>query len=196
MQTKQKVTVLFCRTDTIYKTLGVDYWDADRDALKWEGGNSVIAHPPCRAWGILAHMAKPSPCEMWLAPWSAEQVRIWGGVLEHPSRSRLFNYLPPVSGDTDSFGGYTIEIDQYWFGHVAHKKTKLYICGVDKDDLPPIPYRDGKAKKSITGQVPNTKRCTQYEREYTPTQLATWLIKVSTMCNRNHLNNGEPNCTI
>jgi len=185
MKKTETVSALFCRSDSVYKTMGVDCWDADRDALTWSGGNPVIAHPPCRAWGILAHMAKPSPCEMWLAPWAAEQVRVWGGVLEHPSGSRLFNYLPQVDGFADSFGGYTIEVDQYWFGHVAHKKTKLYICGVDKSDLPPIPYREGKAKKSITGQVPNTQRCTQYEREYTPAELAAWLVDVASMSESN-----------
>jgi len=30
----------------------------------------------------------------------------------------------------------------------------------------------------MTGQVPNTSRCTQYEREYTPDDLINWMTKV------------------
>lgn len=41
----------------------VDCWDMERDALNWPGGNSVIAHPPCRAWGQLSHMENPRPGE-------------------------------------------------------------------------------------------------------------------------------------
>lgn len=36
-----------------------------------------------------------------------------------------------------------------------------------------------RAEKSITGQVPNTKRATQYEREYTPPMLIEWLKEVA-----------------
>jgi len=178
-------SALFVRSDSIYKVLGLDCWDAERDALKWPGGNQVIAHPPCRAWGVLSHMAKPNPAEMWLAPWAAEQVRIWGGVLEHPAGSRLFNYLPPLNGFQDDFGGFTIEVDQYHFGHVANKPTRFYICGIDPSELPPIPHRPGKGKKSMTGQVPGTDRCTQYEREYTPELLAGWLVEIATSCKQN-----------
>jgi hypothetical protein len=57
------VSALFVRKDSIYKELGVDCWDAERNALNWPGGNPLIAHPPCRAWGQLSHWAKPLPGE-------------------------------------------------------------------------------------------------------------------------------------
>ena len=62
------VAVLFARADSHYKALpDVDVWDIERDARKWSGGSPVVAHPPCRSWGRLAHMAKPRPDEKYLA---------------------------------------------------------------------------------------------------------------------------------
>ena len=52
------VAVLFARADSVYKTLpGCDVYDIDRDALTFPGGNQVVAHPPCRAWGQLRYWA-------------------------------------------------------------------------------------------------------------------------------------------
>jgi len=54
------VAVLFARKDSIYKQMpDVDVYDIDRDARTWPGGCAVVAHPPCRGWGGLSHMAKP-----------------------------------------------------------------------------------------------------------------------------------------
>src|SRR5207245_1798634 len=83
--------VLFARRDSIYKTLpGCEVYDQDRDALSYVGGMPVVAHPPCRAWGNLAHFAKPRDGEKQFAEWAVQQVRRWGGVLEHPKNSRLW----------------------------------------------------------------------------------------------------------
>jgi hypothetical protein len=182
------VSVLFCRADSAYKGDNrFDVWDAQRDALLFTGNNPVIAHPPCRAWGILSHMAKPRPGEKDLAPWAIGKVRENGGVLEHPKGSRLWKFLqlPEPDAMPDEFGGFSILIDQWDFGHVARKPTKLYICGL-VGDLPPLPTaRDGEPVKSITGSPPGRpylKRCTQYEREYTPDALREFLFEVAQRC--------------
>ena len=58
------IAVLFARNDSRYKQLeGYDVYDIDRDARNYNGTNPVIAHPPCRAWGRLSHMANPRPDE-------------------------------------------------------------------------------------------------------------------------------------
>ena len=187
------VAVLFVRADSGYKGMaGVSCWDAERDALTFLGGMPVVAHPPCRAWGCLSHMAFRTPdwrgqdtaalqAEKQLALWAVTTVRKEGGVIEHPSGSRLFHGpLPDVNDGLDAWGGYTIEIDQWDFGHVAHKKTKLYVCGVCRAALPDLPpRRNGKPEKSIAGNVRGTKGCTQYEREYTPPELRAWLVEVA-----------------
>lgn len=179
------VTILFVRVDSPYKTMdGVECYDSERNALTFSGDSPIVAHPPCRAWGVLSHMAKPREGERELALWAVDVVRRNGGVLEHPHGSRLWKEKPlPQAGEfPDEFGGFTVEIDQYWFGHVANKPTKLYICGCQQADLPAIPFKSGKAEKSMTGQVPGTRRCTQYEREYTPTLLREWLVNVARIC--------------
>ena len=115
-----------------------------------------------------------------LALWSVDKIRKVGGILEHPSGSRIWQALPK-QGEVDEWNGFVIEIDQYDFGHVAHKKTKLYICGVDRDKLPPLPETDHRIhlcekgkRRSICGNVAGTTRCTQYQREYTPNALIDW----------------------
>ena len=187
---------LFCRKDSDYKQRdGWDVYDADRDALSYRGNLPAVCHPPCRLWGRLSHMAcrdagitqQDKDAEKRLAIWSVDLVRYRGGVVEHPAGSKLFEALPQV-GELDAYGGFVIEIDQYDFGHVAHKQTKLYICGCRKEDLPTLPPKDtsihlcekGK-KRSICGNVEGTTRCTQKQREYTPEKLIDWLEEVLTV---------------
>jgi hypothetical protein len=96
----------------------------------------------------------------------------------------------------DDFGGFTLEIDQYDFGHVAHKKTKLYICGIKLEQLPPLPPPNtSPTDRSICGNVKGTKRCTQYQREYTPDGLIEFLTKICETVkeNRNALHNMRQN---
>ena len=176
-----KYAALFVRSDSIYHTRpGCDAYDIERDATTFIGGCPVVAHPPCRAWGMLSHMANPRPGEKELALFAIGKIRACGGILEHPAGSRVFKkHLPDANSFSDECGGYTIEIDQFDFGHVAHKPTKLYICGVEKRDLPPLPpKRTDYTDRSICGNVKGTKRCTQYQREYTPLALVEWIESV------------------
>lgn len=178
---------LFVRDDSAYKNReGWDAYDAARDALSYSDLFPVVCHPPCRAWGRLSHMAhNVREGEADLALWSIDKIRQNGGILEHPAGSRLFGKYVPDVGETDKYGGFTILIDQYDFGHVAHKKTKLYICGINPEDLPVLPPKDhtihycekGK-RRSICGNVKGTTRCTQYQREYTPEKLIDYFESV------------------
>jgi hypothetical protein len=186
------ISALYVRKDSVYKTLGVDCWDIERDARNWPGGNPVICHPPCRAWGKLSAFARPREGEKELAIKSIELIREWGGVLEHPAASGLWPTLKlPYPGSYDEYGGFSICIDQFWFGHKAAKKTLLYICGCKQSELPPIPLRFdaithvvGLNKKNKFGRVnDNRKEITRAEREQTPVDLAKWLIKVASSCN-------------
>jgi hypothetical protein len=82
-----------------------------------------------------------------LAIWSIAQVRKWGGVLEHPQRSRIWKNLPQP-WKSDEYG-VTVELDQWHWGHPASKPTRLYICGASK--LPEWPLRTGQPWKTVTG---------------------------------------------
>lgn len=187
-----KVSVLFVRKDSIYKSMGIDCWDIDRDARLWPGGNPIIAHPPCRAWGQLSHMAKPRPDEKELAIWSIHQIRKHGGVLEHPRASKLWKEMNlPLGNEIDEFGGFTLCIDQSWWGHRAQKRTLLYICGAKRSELPRMPLKFELVTHVITqglrkGQPGWRPRVTQYERESTPAALAEWLIEVASLCRSRH----------
>lgn len=62
------VAALYVRRDSPYKALpDVECYDVDRDARSYAGPWPVVAHPPCRAWGRLRHMAKPRVDERDLA---------------------------------------------------------------------------------------------------------------------------------
>jgi hypothetical protein len=183
------VAVLFARADSIYKELpGTDVWDAERDALRWAGGAPVVAHPPCRAWGRLRKFAKPRPGERDLALWSVDKIRTYGGVLEHPAGSLLWIEKPlPEPGQVDAWGGWTLVISQWWWGHKADKLTRLYICGAKPEQLPPIPYRMGEATHVIAQSNRRQKlrlrpEVTKREREATPPDLAVWLLDVARIC--------------
>jgi hypothetical protein len=185
-----KYAALFVRKDSAYKHRdSFDPWDAERNAMEFSGDCPVVAHPPCRSWGMLAHMTFRSlpenerePArekEKLLALFSVDVVRKNGGVIEHPSGSRLFGSVLPDAGEHDEFGGFTIEIDQFDFGHVAHKGTKLYVCGIKESELPKLPPKNVSIPtRSICGNVKGTTRCTQYQREYTPEQLIDFIEKI------------------
>jgi hypothetical protein len=153
------VPVLFTRKNSIYKTLGADCYDADRDALSWPGGTHFIAHPPCRAWGRYRHRSKHTELEKSYALTAMEWVRRYGGILEHPASSTLWRHLQP----TDT----TTVISQFDFGHRAEKMTRLMHNGID---LPPVPApRYGPPLRvEVMGKA---------ERERTPRDLANFLME-------------------
>jgi hypothetical protein len=191
----RKFSALFVRADSAYKDRHqFDCWDAERDATKFKGDMPVVCHPPCRAWGKLKHMAtNVREGEKELALLSIDIVRKNGGIIEHPEGSDLFKkYLPNPNSLPDEFNGFTILIDQYDFGHVAHKPTKLYFCGLTMQQLPTMPPKDETLHycskgllRSISGKVDGTTRCTQYQREYTPDALIDYFQKVLTIIAEN-----------
>jgi hypothetical protein len=180
------IAILFARADSVYKTMpGCDVWDIDRDARKWPGGTPAVCHPPCRAWGKLRHFAKPRPDERDLAIWSVQMVRQWGGVIEHPASSLLWKCAGlPEPGSRDAFGGWTLPVLQWWWGHRAEKATRLYIRGCAHEHLPEIPYRIGEAECMVSGDRRKTGKpgLSQANRERTPPRFAEWLVEVARRC--------------
>jgi len=185
------VAILFARSDSVYKSIeGCDVWDIERDARNFAGGMPVITHPPCRAWGRLAHLAKPRDGEKNLALFAVEMVRRWGGVLEHPATSRVWQACElPIGAARDAFGGFTMAVDQRWWGHRATKATWLYFCGVSPRALPPMPLRIDEGTHYImqdrrggTSRNLGKLRLPTSEREATPPALAMWLVQVARLC--------------
>lgn len=180
------VAILFAMPGSVYNSIpGCDVYDLARDAKTFPGGFPVVAHPPCRTWGNLAKFATLAvPGERDLAIWAVQQVRENGGVLEHPATSKLWPELslPGVGAGFDSFGGFSIGVLQFWFGHRAEKRTKLYICGLDLRDVPELPFKMGYPTHIISGKTDNAyrkKHVNKRERSATPEPFALWLVKLA-----------------
>jgi hypothetical protein len=131
-------------------------------------------------WGKLKKLAKGSMEEKELAIWALNRVRMYGGILVHPSGSNLFGRYCIMPGKGyDKYGGFSIAIDLHQFGYPALKKTYLYINGCDMKDLPRLPLN----LNAITHNVCNSryknglKEVSKSLRESTPKHLAVWLIE-------------------
>lgn len=191
----RSVAVLFARHDSVYKSLpGLDVYDADRDARTYDGPHPVVAHPPCRAWGTLRHMAKPREGEKELARFAVGKVRQFGGILEHPRRSLLWEdqRLPqPGRGERDAWGGWSLVVRQSDWGHKAEKLTILYVVGVEPADMPPWEvdlneprYVIATGHKIRKGDPKYRKHLSHKAREVTPPRFAEWLVEVARRCRR------------
>ncbi len=196
--TPPAVAVLFARADSNYLAIpGADVWDMARDARRWPGGMPVVAHPPCRAWGRLRKLAKPRADEKALALAAVDNVRQFGGVLEHPECSSLWPAagLPRPGESADAFGGWTLAVDQFRFGHRAEKRTWLYIVGCAPADIPPLPPRVGRpshvicmnrnrggARVVVKGHPLWRPEVSVAEREHSPPRFAAWLVELARRC--------------
>lgn len=180
------VSVLFTMPDSHYLQIpDCDCYDAERDALTFAGGSPVVAHPPCRGWGKLARMSHATPEELELGIWAIAQVRQFGGVLEHPIGSRLLGRCacPPVGGYPDQWGGYTIQVDQFHWGHRCQKRTLLYIVGVPIEDLPQQPFRQGEPTHCIDSNKSHKPEVGKRERMATPPEFGRWLVEIASKAN-------------
>jgi len=182
------IAVLFATATSVYKSIPyLDVYDQARDARTYSGSLPVVAHPPCRAWGSNRNLAKAAAGEKELAYFALDQVRKNGGVLEHPLNSTLWIHANlPGSGKWDDRGGYTVCVDQFWFGHRARKRTLLYIVGVKPYALPRVPLVLGIAPRVVTnnkarpaGSPLFRSEILPHEREATPIEFALWLVSVA-----------------
>ena len=177
------ISVLYTSPTSTYRSIpNLDVYDKARDALTATPTAPVIAHPPCRAWGRLRHFAKPEPNEHLLALHAVALVRTHGGVLEHPAHSSLWPHANlPLPGDQpDSYGGWTLQLNQHNLGHAALKPTWLYIVG--STSYPPIPNRRAKPTHAIRNGNKNLPLLSKAQRENTPRQFAKWLIDLANRC--------------
>jgi hypothetical protein len=173
-----------------YPGLVRQWYDAARNAMGYLGKLPVVAHPPCGPWSRLSQLHKNAE-ELALAPHAVAVVQLRGGVLEHPRGSKLFDAarLPKPGDAPDAFGGYTIEVCQCDWGHPARKRTWLYIVGVPREALPPMPEprepthwaSGGRTRSSRQGSPvpPGIKVCSAQQRRRTPPAFAAWLLEVA-----------------
>lgn len=190
------VAALFVRKDSVYHAMaGVDAWDVQRNARYWPGGCPVVAHPPCSQWGTLSHMARRDDAEKELGVFAVNAARAHGGVVEHPKRSKLWAHMGlPAPGDAaDAWGGWSLAVNQWWWGHLAEKPTLLYIVGVAPDGIPPLPaVPDGKpaftcgqsGRRRDRTRTLDRAEIPKAAREHTPAAFAQWLVDLAGRCRR------------
>jgi hypothetical protein len=147
------VNALYVETNGAYASIpGVIPWDITRDARLYAGPGPVIVHPPCSRWCRLAGLVE--------ARWghkvgddggifarALEQVRLYGGHLEHPAHSKAwpaYHLRPPAGAGWHRglCGGWTTRVDQGQYGHLAKKATWLYAYGVHPGALPELDWSD------------------------------------------------------
>jgi len=191
------VDVLFVADKSIYKTMkDVNAYDKDRDARTCPGILPAVAHPPCRTWGNLrtcVPVTWDTIDEHDLGPWAVDHIRRAGGVLEHPAGSRLFRHCRcGQSFAPDEWGGWTMDVDQFHWGHRAAKPTRLYVVGCSPADVPATPHRDGEPEFCITQghgirEVDELfkSRLPDWERAATPPAFAQWLVTLARLCRHN-----------
>lgn len=142
------VAALFVETNGCYFGLdGVDPWDEARDARKYAGPHSVVAHPPCQRWGRFATGSTRKPGQYRIGEdqgcfaAALTAVRNYGGVLEHPKDSLAWDYFglmrPRGAGwqRADNYGGWTCCVEQGHYGHFSRKPTWLYAAHVELPSL-------------------------------------------------------------
>lgn len=137
------IAALFVEKNGVYSGLsGVDVWDIDRDARKYNGPWPVVAHPPCSRWGRFAKVNyvrwggehnKPGNDGGCFAS-AIHSVRQFGGVLEHPASSDAWVHFGLVrpSGTgwvRASLSEWVCEVWQSAYGHLCRKRTWLFYCG-------------------------------------------------------------------
>lgn len=164
------------------KLSGVDCWDEWRDAMKYEGPHPIVAHPPCGPWGRMRHQSRFQNPQC--ARRAVEQVRKFGGVLEHPAYSLLFPALDlPIPGrGQDDYGGYVVALNQVAWGHPCVKPTWLYIVGVGQLFVEQGMRTGGSATHCITtgsGQRSRLPSASARKRRLTPLAFAEWLVALA-----------------
>lgn len=139
------------RSGPYWNREGIDAWDIERDARKYDGPWPVVAHPPCQLWVNLAAVnwkryqrQKPAWYEGGddggCFESALDSVCRWGGVLEHPAGSKAFvkHDIPaPTSMGWQALGDdcYVCEVWQSAYGHRARKRTWLFYVGLPPLDL-------------------------------------------------------------
>lgn len=162
------VAALYVSPRGPYPALPVDFGDAARDATMYNGPSPVVAHPPCAPWSRLKAFAfRDDPR---LAIRAVEQVRAFGGVLEHPEGSALWAHcrIPLPEGLPDEFGGRSYLVDQSDYGHRARKRTWLYAVR-----LGPCPFALPSGRRAQT----TVERQSSRVRHLTPALFAGMLVE-------------------
>lgn len=177
-----KVAVLCVGNKSQYHGMtDVEVYDQARNALTFKGGMPVVTHPPCRAWSIhCSHQAKPDPGEKKLGIWCVDQVKKWGGVVEQPAHSKLWDAtgLPRPSW-THNADSWSLEVWQAWWGYPMKKATWLYFSKIN-----PL-FVVYPLRLHARGQDRRREQLMSHkQRSETTKEFAEWLVKMARYVNK------------
>jgi hypothetical protein len=182
------VAVLYADPRGPYPGLVQEWYGEERDARTYAGPWPVVAHPPCGPWGFMRGLSRETTADC--APHALGVVRRFGGVLEHPMGSTFFRaHGLPLPGELpDAWGGVTFAVNQCDWGHVARKRTWLYVVGCRSFPPNPAPrkpthWASGVHTPGARGKPPpGIKICSAEQRRRTPPAFAAWLLDVALSC--------------
>lgn len=172
----------------------VDCWDEKRDAKLYSGPYPVVAHPPCGPWSKTRHLCTKQDPEC--GKYAVRQVQEFGGVLEHPEHSQLWNWagLPKPGDATDHHGGRTYLVRQIWWGHPCDKPTWLYVVRVNQRivmrAIREAERRGGEPTHCVCTGPRQLKRlpvASKPMKRRTPPWLAATLVEWANAANGGHL---------
>ena len=172
------VSILYAHARSNYKKYpDLQVYDEARDALSFSGSDVIIAHPPCRLYSKMRAFSTAPEFEKIYAYHALKIIRLNGGILEHPCSSLFFKEANlPLPGSTDAFGGFTISVNQGWFGYYTEKRTRLYIVGCSIKDLPRLPFNFSPYTRKFDN-------LTRKQRSETVDNFIEWLLQVAYIIN-------------
>ena len=173
------INVLFVHPKSGYFNYPVIAWDEKKNASLFSSDEVVIAHPPCRLWSQMRAFSTADISEKNHAIRALEIVRKNGGILEHPVSSSFWKFVNIVKpGAIDEFGGFTISVNQNWFGYHTKKNTMLYIVGITPKELPSYPALNLPITRKFKNLSPK-------QRSETVPAFAEWLIEIASLIEKN-----------
>jgi hypothetical protein len=188
-----KIAALFVETNGVYYIDDIDCYDINRDARLYNDNLPVIAHPPCQLWGNMAFVNYKRWGGEHNKPFNdngcfesaLNNVNRCGGVLEHPAKTRAFEYYginkPKHIGWNKYDDYYVCEVWQSAYGHKANKATWLYYKG----NNPPFDLRWDRIKGEYQigfydkrGKSKNKPTLSKKDANATPIEFRDELIRL------------------
>lgn len=110
--------------------------------------------------------------------------------MEHPHKSKFWAHAGVVEpGVFDELGGFTVDVDQCAWDHVARKRTRLYFVGAAFEAVTSTLRTGGTPTHWVSGTrnpnhrggtvPPGIKVCSAQQRRRTPPLFADWLIAMA-----------------